>query len=38
MPKQLVGWSCLIKNLQQASRTVDICNKDEAGKSTCKEK
>ena len=34
MPKQFVGCSCLIKNLQQASRTVDICSKEEAGKST----
>ena len=36
MPKQFVGCSCLIKNLQQASRTVDICSKEEAGKSTWK--
>ena len=34
MPKQFVGCNCLIKNLQQASRTVDICSKEEAGKST----
>ena len=35
MPRQLEGWSCLIRNLQQASRTELICRRLEAGSSTC---
>ena len=35
IPRQFVGWSCLMRNLQQASRTVAICRMDEAGKRTC---
>lgn len=36
MPRQLEGWSCLMRNLQQASRTEPICRRLEAGSSTCK--
>lgn len=35
MPRQLEGWSCLMRNLQQASRTELICRRLETGSRTC---
>ena len=34
MPRQLVGWSCLIRNLQHASLTVAIWRIEDAGNNT----
>ena len=35
IPRQFDGWSCRIRNLQQASRTDEIWSKFDAGSRTC---